>query len=621
MGFGQRLVAGLLAGFAGGAVAGLGESAVIAATSEITEYWLFLFGALSYGAFGSAIGAGWAVLSSIVPALRSEIATTARSAGLAAALLGIVVGRFRIVRDMFGESLPIASAAGIAVHLGLIVGAVLVYAAVAAWVRGRASRRGPVGGAAGAAVGSIALSALLAGALTALFGGEPEAATRGAATAKGPNVVLIIVDTLRADHLGAYGAKGLATPAVDALAADGIVFEKAFTQSSWTRPSISSIVTGLYPASHTVMHKTDLLPEDVVTIAESMRDAGYRTSGFVTNINVAPSFNFQQGFDEYRYLAPDFFFGATDSGSKLALYSLMRLVRERFLSKEKWVEHYYQDADTVNRIALPWVTTHRGERSFVLIHYMDPHDPYFEIPYNGKAVARVDTPNPAPERAEELRKLYATNIEYMDGFLAKVFAQLEAEGLYDDSIIVLTADHGEEFHEHGGWWHGTTLYDEQIHVPLIVKLPGNRNAGARDKSFARSVDIVPSILAAVGVPVPKAVQGRDLFGATAAPTAVYAEEDHEGNVLEAIRTADWKLILANAGNPRGLAPAELYNLAVDPFEKQNLAAGEPSRVAELTKDLATLRDASRASAVSGATGTIDAADMERLKALGYVDEE
>lgn len=619
MGIGTRLIAGLLAGFAGGAVAGLGESAVIASTSELTEYWLFLFGALTYGAIGSGIGAGWSLVSAIVPGWRSGIGSTARSAGLTAALLGLVVARFRVVRDAFGESLPLFSATGIAVHVGLVLGAVVLYLLVAAWLRSRASRRGPVAGAAGAAAGTIALGALLAGVLTAIFGGEASPSAPTAGGAKGPNVVLIIVDTLRADHIGAYGAENVSTPAMDALAGDGIVFERAFAQSSWTRPSISSIVTGLYPGSHTVMHKTDLLPDEVVTVAESMREAGYRTSGFVTNINVAPSFNFQQGFDEYRYLAPDFFFGATDSGSKLALYSVLRLVRERFLSREKWVAHYYQDADTVNAIALPWIDSHRGDRSFVLVHYMDPHDPYFEIPYNGKAVARVDTPNPAPERAEELRQLYGTNIEYFDAFLAKVIAQLEAQGLYDDALIVLTSDHGEEFHEHGGWWHGTTLYDEQIHIPLIVKLPGNRNAGARESALARSVDIAPTMLTIAGAGVPAAVQGRNLFGTATAPTAVYAEEDHEGNVLETIRTAEWKLILANPGNPRGLAEVELYDLVADPGERNNLAASQPARVAELRKDLETLRVASRASAVSGVTGAIDDADMERLKALGYVD--
>jgi len=403
------------------------------------------------------------------------------------------------------------------------------------------------------------------------------------------------------------------------LARDGVVFERTYAQSSWTRPSIASIVTGLYSGSHSVMYKTDLLPAGVVTVAEAMKSAGYRTSGFVTNINVAPSFNFQQGFDEYRYLAPNFFFGATDSGSKLALYSGMRLIRERFLSKYKSVEHYYQDAHTVNGTSLPWLDGHKDQRSFVLIHYMDPHDPYFEIPYNGKAVARVDTPNPAPERAEELRRLYASNIEYMDGFLGALFAQLKSEGIYDDTLIMLTADHGEEFHEHGGWWHGTTLYDEAVHVPLIVKLPGNRDAGRRESSLARLIDVAPTLLTAVGVAVPREVQGRDLFGKYQPITSIYAEEDHEGNVLASLRAGDWKLIVANAGNPRGLAEVELYNVTVDPQEKSNVAASNSERVAAMRKDLAAMHEASRASAVSGTSGALNAEDEERLRALGYME--
>jgi arylsulfatase len=618
MSFVSRLIAGILGGFAGGALAGIGESLVIAATSEITEYWLFLFGAASYGLIGAGIGAGWSVVSGVLPRLRSQAASAASSAGLAAALLGLVVGRFRIIRDAFSESLPLLSGAGIAVHVGLLVGALVVYLLVAGAVRRRAARRGPVAATAVSAAAMLVVGGLASVMANVVAGGPAEKPAVAPSTAKGPNVVLIIADTLRADHLGVYGARDVSTPAVDSLAADGVVFEKAFAQSSWTRPSIATILTGLYPGSHSVMHKTDLLPADVVTVAEAMKQGGYRTSGFVTNINVAPSFNFQQGFDEYQYLAPDFFFGATDSGSKLALYSLMRLIRERFLSKQKFVEHYYQDAHTVNETSLPWLTGHKDERFFVLIHYMDPHDPYFEIPYNGRAVARVDTPNPAPERAEELRKLYASNIEYMDGFLAKLFAALKERGVYDNTVIAFTADHGEEFHEHGGWWHGTTLYEEQIHVPLIIK-PAGKSAGRRDVSFARLADVMPTLLAAAGVEVPAGAQGRDLFGSSAAPTAVYAEEDHEGNVLESIRTADWKLIVANEGNPRGLAPVELYDLRADPRETTNVADKEPARVAELRRDLETLRAASRASAVKGTTGTIDAADEERLRALGYLE--
>jgi arylsulfatase A-like enzyme len=619
MSFVTRVIAGVLGGFAGGALAGIGESMVIAATSEITEYWLFLFGAASYGLIGAGIGGGWSVVSGVLPRLRSKEGSAASSTALPAALLGLVVGRFRIIRDAFGESLPLLSGAGIAVHLGLLVGALVVYLLVSGAVRRSAARRGPLGATVVATVAMLVVGGLASIAANLVAGGPAEKTAAAPSTTKGPNVILIIADTLRADHVGAYGARDVATPAIDSLAADGIVFDKTFAQSSWTRPSIATILTGLYPGSHSVMHKTDLLPTDVVTVAEAMRQGGYRTSGFVTNINVAPSFNFQQGFDEYQYLAPDFFFGATDSGSKLALYSLLRLIRERFLSKQKFVEHYYQDAHTVNETSLPWLTGHTDERFFVLIHYMDAHDPYFEIPYNGRAVARVDTPDPAPERAEELRTLYASNVAYMDGFLAKLFAALKEKGLYDDTVIAFTSDHGEEFHEHGGWWHGTTLYDEQIHVPLIIKPAGKTVGGRREASFARLIDVTPTLLATAGVAAPAGVQGRDLLGAPAAPSAVYAEEDHEGNILKSIRTADWKLIVANEGNPRSLAPVELYDLRSDPGEKSNLAAKEPGRVTELRRDLEALAAASRASAVKGSTGAIDAADEERLRALGYLE--
>lgn len=620
MSFVTRLIAGALGGFAGGALAGIGESAVIAATSDITEYWLFFFGAATYGLIGAGIGAGWSIVCGVLPRLRTNEASAASSAGLTAALLGIVVGRFRIIRDAFGESLPLVSGAGIAVHVGLLVGALVVYVLISAVLRRSTARRGPVGATLVAAIAALALGGAASVVANVVGVGSSQRAAIAPSTAKGPNVILIIADTLRADHVGAYGLrKDIKTPAIDSLAADGVLFEESYSQSTWTRPSIATILTGLYPASHSVMYKTDLLPEDVTTLAEAMKKGGYHTSGFVTNINVAPSFNFQQGFDEYQYLAPDFFFGATDSGSKLALYSLMRLIRERFLSKQKWVENYYQDAHTVNGSSLPWLGGHKNERFFVLIHYMDPHDPYFEIPYNGRAVARVDTPNPAPERAEELRKLYASNVEYMDGFLAKLFAALKEQGLYEDTVIAFTADHGEEFHEHGGWWHGTTLYDEEMHVPLIIKPAGKASGARRVTSFARLVDVAPTLLAAAGVSTPAAVQGRDLLGASAAPTAVYAQEDHEGNVLQSIRTAEWKLVLANEHNPRGLGTVELYDLRVDPNEKNNLAAKDPERVAALRKDLEALRAAAGSSAVKGASGTIGAADEERLRALGYME--
>jgi len=617
--FVKRVAAGVLGGFIGGALVGLAEAGVVSLVSGPSEYWVFVFGAISYGCLGAAMGGGFGVAVGIVRIIGTEPAVLGTACGLVVAALGLVVARFRVIRDVFGESLPIASAAGIGVHIALLVGAGLAFLIFRALLSGAAARRGVTGAGLRWAGTIVALAFVAAVGLNVLAGGEDDAGGEGAASATGPNALLVIVDTLRADHTGPYGARDVSTPALDALAADGVVFENAFAQSSWTRPSVATILTSLYASSHSVMHKTDLLPEEVTTVAEAMQGAGYRTSGFVTNINLAPSFNFEQGFETYRYLAPDYFFGATDSGSKLSLYSGMRLIRERFLSKNKYAYHYYQDGETVNDNSLPWLDGNAEDPFFTLIHYMDPHDPYFEIPYNGKAVARVNTPHPAGDRAGELRELYVDNIEYVDGFLGGVFDRLKKLGLYDDTIIVVTADHGEEFYEHEGWWHGTTLYDEQIHVPLIVKLPKNARSGQRVGDLARLLDVTPTILAAAGVDLPKQVQGRDLFGAGAAPDAVYAEEDHEGNVLESIRTADWKLVVANEGNPRGLEAMELYYLGDDPGESRNLASSRTERVAELRDRMKVMAEAAAANAVSGVSGDISSDDADRLKALGYME--
>ncbi len=614
----RKIVAGVLGGFVGGALVGLTEAVVIAVWGGAEEFGVFLFGTISYGLIGAVLGGGAALASVVLPFLaRDSVAAAGFSAGSVAALLALAVTRFRVVRDLFAENLPVTSQSGIEVHGGLLVGAVVVFVVARRLLVALA--RGGAGVVSSAAAG-IFLVLIGAAASTVLNAtAVPVPAPSAPATATGPNAILIITDTLRADHVGAYGSISTKTPGMDRLAKDGVVFERAFSQSSWTRPSIATILTSLYPASHKVMYKTDLLPDGVSTVAETMRDAGYRTVGYVTNINVAPSFHFDQGFQEYHYLAPEFFFGAGDSASKLALYSGMRLLRERFLSKQKFVQNYYQDAQTVNGAALPWIDRSSKQPFFTLIHYMDPHDPYFEIPYNGVAVARVDTPNPDPSQRDRLERLYASNVEYMDRFIGNLVEALKAAGVYDNTMIVLVADHGEEFYEHKGWWHGTTLYDEETHVPFLVKLPKNAKAGTRVKSTVQLLDVAPTIVAACGVPTPQCFQGRDLFSDAKAPVAFYAQEDHEGNVLESVRSDRWKMILANEGNPRGLAPLELYDMQADPGESRNLAGEQPEVVARLKDDLEHLRTFAKSGAVTGQSGALDNASKERLRALGYVN--
>ncbi len=322
-------------------------------------------------------------------------------------------------------------------------------------------------------------------------------------------------------------------------------------------------------------------------MAEILRREGFWTAGFVSNINVAPVFNFQQGFAEYNYLAPRFYFGATDSATRLAIYKGLRLLRERFFGHRMYFYHYYQDAAVVNQAVMDWLAQKPPSPFFLLIHYMDPHDPFFEIPYNGRGVARVSTPSPPKDQAPELRRLYDQDVTYLDDHLQALLEKLRALGLYDRSVIALTADHGEEFQEHGGWWHGTTLYEEQVHVPLLIRLPRDTRAGTVETRPVRSVDIMPTLLAAAGVDPAPEWQGANVFAPDVKPPAVlFAEEKLEGNIVHSLRREHWKLITANAGNPRGLAPVELYDLATDPGETRNVVDQYPELAQDLLRQLA-----------------------------------
>jgi arylsulfatase A-like enzyme len=233
-------------------------------------------------------------------------------------------------------------------------------------------------------------------------------------------------------------------------------------------------------------------------------------------------------------------------------------------------------------------------------------------------------PEPKPEMAERLAELYRGEIEYLDENFGKLLARLEADGLYDDTMIVLTSDHGEEFHEHGGFWHGLTLYDEQIRVPLLVKWAkgAEEPAAGAASGIARLIDVGPTILAAAGVPVPDTMQGVDLrtpFGARPEKDQqVFSEEDHEGNVLWSLRTEDEKLIVANAGNPRGLPEREYFDISGDPLELDPFE--DPEAESRLEEMAELQRLAAEGKAVQGEDVEMDFATCERLRAIGYVED-
>jgi len=619
------ILSGLGAGLLAGAILGFGEAAIILASAkEGADTQVLWYGTAFYalltGAGGLGLGVAAALLGSRRPSAEgfgALIFPVILAAGV------LLLARFRIARDVLDEH-PMSALQQIA----LLGGAAIFFLLLALPLRALA-RRSPPAGILRAPVQVALAAGVLALAAVASIVVRPEVALPApapksvpAALAGKPNVILIMVDTLRADRLPAYGYGAIRTPAFDGLAADGAIFEHAFAQASWTKPSAATLLTGLYPSTHQAYRKADLLPEAVTTLPEAMKAAGWRTGGIVTNINLAPSFQFDQGYDEYLYLAPDYFFGASESSSKLAAYSGLRLFRERFLSKKKDVRHYYQDAATATRAANDWIDRNGKGRFSLFLHYMDPHDPYFAHPYNGHAVARVETPRPDPARARELSDLYDGEIVFLDAHLGEFLDHLKARGFYDDSLIVLTADHGEEFHEHGGWWHGTTLYDEQIRIPLIVKPPkGTPGAtvGLRGRidGIARSLDIAPTILAMCGMTPPKAMQGISLAQARPGDES-FAEEDFEGNRLRALRAGEWKVIEANPRNPRGLPESELFRVKQDPGETRNLASSEATRGEAMRAKMDHTLGAALRAAVAGKQGKIDAATRQRLKALGYV---
>lgn len=618
----QALSRGLYTGIVAGIVFGAVEAWVISRGGFGEDAQVIWYGPLAYAIALGLGGAGLGATLGLLPVDRDEIrGWTPSLVWLGLALpIALAVTLFRVRRDLFHEQMPplswLAGIGGGAAVIGLLL--LLLGPRL---FRGIAGRVFAPGIAVALLVVAVAGGVVAAPRMVVPKTLPPIPEQTPAHLAQRPNVILIMVDTLRADQLSCHGGP-VEAKALCGLAADGGSIFTAFSHASWTKPASASLLTSLLPSSHGAMSKTASLSPQAVLVSEAMKEHGYVTGGIVSNINLAPSFGFDQGWDEYEYLAPDYLAGAEESSSKLILYQILRKVWLPLVPGES-VGDYYQNAETVNAHAFEWLGRHTRSRFFLFLHYMDPHDPYFAHPYDGKAIARV-AGDPAPSLAAEMLDLYRGEIAYLDDQIARLVERLKQDGVYDSSLIVVTADHGEEFHEHGGWWHGLTLYDEQIHVPLLVKWPrGHPEAPARVEGLARTIDVVPTILGRVGATIPPSMQGIDLLTPTSQRDEKdrlhLAEEDHEGNVLRALRTENWKLIEANEGNPRGLPAHELFDVAQDPGETRNLHQQRTETASELRQKLDAGQEFARSQAIEGgAAAELSDSQREALKALGYI---
>jgi len=617
--------AGAFAGIAAGLVLGLGEAITIYRGGLGTESQVFWFGPFLWATVLGGLSILGGLFLATLPMDRKELGHWVVRLGFGACLIpfGLFVVLFRLRRDVYLEQMP---------PLGVIAGVLIAASVLLLLILGPARKLiEPIAERLAHPIAPIALFVLgvfgLGGGLSLAFapaGLERESRDGIAAGLEAkPNVVLVMVDTLRADHLSCYGAD-IETPNLCRLANEGTLYQ-GFSHASWTKPATASLVTSTLPSTHNAMSKPSSLSEDLVLIPEALQDAGYTTGGIVSNVNLAESFGFAQGYDDYYYLGPDYLFGAQESSSKLIVYQLGRQIAlGLFGGDEVRFNDFYQDSGVVNGVAFDWLDEHDDERFFLFVHYMDPHDPYFEHPYNGVGIARVSMPEPEPEMAERLQTLYRGEIEYLDANFGKLLARLEATGIYDDTVIVLTADHGEEFHEHGGFWHGLTLYDEQIHVPLLVKwardMEGPRPGAA--SGLARLIDVGPTLLGAAGLAPAETMQGVDLRSPFASrhekDQQVFSEEDHEGNVLWSLRTEDEKLIVANPNNPRGLPERAYFDVSADPLETDPYT--DPEAEARLEELAEFQRLAAEGNAVQGEDVEMDLTTCERLRAIGYVED-
>ena len=406
-----------------------------------------------------------------------------------------------------------------------------------------------------------------------------EAPPEAPATAR--NLVIVTIDTLRADRLGCYGNREVATPRLDHIAAGGALFEQATVHVPLTRPSHTSIFTGLLPAEHGIRDNVSpALAPDVPTLAPMLKAAGFRTASFVSSIVLSRQSGLNRGFDEYS----DRF--ETDGDDARFLNTIQR------------------PGDVAMKEALAWLESAGDGRLFAWIHLYDPHDPYEP---------------PEPYASHYAGRPYDGEVAWTDELIGRLEGGLQRLGLQDETLLVVTSDHGEGLGEHGESVHGFFVYESTLRVPLIVRGPGVP-PGRRVKEVARSVDLLPSVLDLLGVPAPAGWKGSGrslapvLRGtAPMTPEPAYAESLlpllHYGwSDLRALRDGRWKYIQA----PR----PELYDLETDPGETRDLAAEMPARAEALRNGVAAHLARERAVATDAAGVPADL--LEKLGALGYL---
>lgn len=476
------------------------------------------------------------------------------------------------------------------------------------------------------------------------------------------NVILIIWDAVRADHLSCYGYPKKTTPHLDDLASQGILFERAFAPSSHTVESIPSILSSTLPTSHQVNDVTACLPSELVLLPQIFKALGYQTAAFSFNPYVSPSYGYKKGFN--RFFAPSELFIKThktvfghllERSSRLPwlflftkpLYNLSEKITT--ISFGETSLHSIEPRHLTQRI-ISWIKHHPKKPFFVYAHFEGGHSPYLASPTSiqkfwpgEKLPEEIDElPTTPPEslglflpfhigppldqkNLEKMLALYDAKIHDHDFYLGQLINFLKIEGLWKNTLLIITADHGEEFYDHQGWGHGHSLYQEVIHVPLVISDAGILPRGVRVKSPVSLLDLMPTLLSLLNLKsrleFPYSLEGIDLKGIithsylSSREDPIYAELTQGNHKAYALIDDHWKIIKTIFD---GEECVFLYDLNQDPDEKNDLASLFPQKKQELLSRLESIIAKAQKKGFESRRRRIDKREKEKLRALGYI---
>ncbi len=407
---------------------------------------------------------------------------------------------------------------------------------------------------------------LLLTSLLALFGcGERSGDSRSSPPS--PRIIVVwLVDTLRPDHLQTYGYERPTSPRISELASDAVLFRQAYSASPWTKPSVATIMTSLYPITHGALEKADVLAGDLETAAEIFRDNGYETAAIVASPWITGEFGFDQGFDSF--------------------YVVKRRDRIREAKgQDVWdtIETFFASRDNSRPL-------------FLYIHTRDPHSPYrpptelveLVAPgYDGPPSFRFKDDSPSAEVPRGIVDLYDGEILHTDNFVGKLIDLMKEKGIYSSSAFVLTADHGEEFLDHNGYQHGERLWEEQVRVPLIIRFPEAWSGGTEIDEPVTLLDLLPTLARLAGIDTAgKGFAGRNLIPLagrreTDETRPMFMDESRDLVELFALRRGDFKAIYQTRPQERFM----LFNLSTDPKETKNIARTERAIAAAMRSEI------------------------------------